>query len=92
MFPDTSPITQGKREELTVVKKKKKEKEKYLRYKMCLHQFLWLAKVYGSHSEKTSVFGEQRQQKLLSKSLETKKFCNCSLQCAGSPLLPTAGN
>lgn len=59
---------------------------------MCLHQFLWLAKVYSSHSEKTSFSGEQRQQKLLSKSLETKKLCNCSLQCAGSPLLPAAGN
>lgn len=29
MFPDISPIMQGKREELTVVKKKKRERERF---------------------------------------------------------------
>lgn len=50
---------------------------------MCLHQFLWLAKEHSSHSEKTSIFGgAETAQKLLSKAFETKKLCNCSLQCA----------
>lgn len=53
---------------------------------MCLHRFLCLAKVYSSHSEKTCIFGEKRQQKSLSKSLETKKLqllCNVlGLHCS----------
>lgn len=58
---------------------------------MCLHQFLQLAKEHSSYSEKTSIFGGvEAAQKLLSKAFETKKLCNCSLQCAVSPLLPTS--